>query len=126
MRLRNITGSREVIAASDYVVHEPNQYKGKWNAVFGNDHPLQIEIGMGKGRFMMDMSHDIRTPLNAIIGMVSIAQDNISDQSKLKDCLEKINSSSTHLLSLISDILDMSQIEKGKIILKEEGLIAKL
>ena len=75
-----------------------------------------------KGRFLMDMSHDIRTPLNAIIGMVSIAQDNISDQSKLKDCLEKINSSSTHLLSLISDILDMSQIEKGKIILKEEAI----
>lgn len=75
-----------------------------------------------KGRFLMDMSHDIRTPLNAIIGMVSIAQDNISDQSRLKDCLEKINSSSTHLLSLISDILDMSQIEKGKIILKEEAI----
>lgn len=75
-----------------------------------------------KGRFLMDMSHDIRTPLNAIIGMVSIAQENISDQPRLKDCLEKINASSTHLLSLISDILDMSQIEKGKIILKEEAI----
>ena len=46
MRLRNITGSREVIAASDYVVHEPNQYKGKWNELFGNHHPIRIEIGM--------------------------------------------------------------------------------
>ena len=56
MRLRNITGSREVIAASDYVVHEPNQYKGKWNELFGNHHPIRIEIGMGKGRFIMDLA----------------------------------------------------------------------
>ncbi len=56
MRLRNVTGSREIIADSRFVVHEPFEYKGKWNAVFGNDHPLQIEIGMGKGRFMMDLA----------------------------------------------------------------------
>lgn len=56
MRLRNITGSREVIAESNYVVHEPNNYKGKWSEIFGNDHPIRIEIGMGKGRFIMDLA----------------------------------------------------------------------
>ena len=52
MRLRNITGSEEVIANSKYVIHEPQ--KGEWNKIFNNDHPLYIEIGMGKGRFIVD------------------------------------------------------------------------
>lgn len=56
MRLRNITGSREVIAESSFVIHEPNNYKGKWNEIFDNDHPIRIEIGMGKGRFIMDLA----------------------------------------------------------------------
>lgn len=56
MRLRNVTGSREVIADSRFVVHEPTEHKGKWNEVFGNDKPIHIEIGMGKGRFMMDLA----------------------------------------------------------------------
>ena len=56
MRLRNVTGSREMIAESKYVIHEPESQKGKWKEIFGNDHPIHIEIGMGKGRFMMDMA----------------------------------------------------------------------
>lgn len=56
MRLRNVTGSREVIAGSRFVVHEPAAQKGKWHEVFGNDHPVHIEIGMGKGRFMMELA----------------------------------------------------------------------
>ena len=56
MRLRNVTGSREVIAESDYVVHEPKEYRGRWKELFGNDHPIRIEIGMGKGRFIMDLA----------------------------------------------------------------------
>ncbi|MBD5449118.1 MAG: tRNA (guanosine(46)-N7)-methyltransferase TrmB [Lachnospiraceae bacterium] len=56
MRLRNITGSREVIAQSDYVIHDPQEHKGKWNEIFGNEHPIRIEIGMGKGRFIMDLA----------------------------------------------------------------------
>lgn len=56
MRLRNVTGSREMIANSRFVVHEPFENKGKWNEIFGNDRPIQIEIGMGKGRFMMDLA----------------------------------------------------------------------
>lgn len=56
MRLRNVTGSREMIADSRFVIHEPEKQKGKWKEIFGNDNPINIEIGMGKGRFMMDMA----------------------------------------------------------------------
>lgn len=56
MRLRNVTGSREVIAGSRFVVHEPDAQKGKWHEAFGNDRPIHIEIGMGKGRFMMELA----------------------------------------------------------------------
>ena len=56
MRLRNIPGSREIIAGSRLVVQEPEKYRGKWNKVFQNGHPVHIEVGMGKGRFLMDMA----------------------------------------------------------------------
>ncbi|MDE6213638.1 MAG: tRNA (guanosine(46)-N7)-methyltransferase TrmB [Lachnospiraceae bacterium] len=58
MRLRNVTGSREVIAASDLVVHEPQAYRGKWHEVFENHNPIRLEIGMGKGRFIMDLARN--------------------------------------------------------------------
>ena len=56
MRLRNITGCREMIGESEFVVYEPETMKGKWREAFGNDHPVYVEIGMGKGRFLMDMA----------------------------------------------------------------------
>ena len=67
MRLRNVTGSREVIAESAYVAHEPQQYKGKWKELFGNENPIRIEIGMGKGRFIMDLAR--RNPQINYIGI---------------------------------------------------------
>lgn len=56
MRLRNIPGSKEVITESACVVQNPEQQKGKWKNIFGNDNPIHIEVGMGKGRFIMDMA----------------------------------------------------------------------
>ena len=56
MRLRNVKGSREMIATNDFVVHEEESMKGKWHAFFGNDNPIHIEVGMGKGRFIIDMA----------------------------------------------------------------------
>ena len=53
---RQITGCREMIGESEFVVHEPETMKGKWREAFGNDHPVYVEIGMGKGRFLMDMA----------------------------------------------------------------------
>lgn len=73
-----------------------------------------------KTRFLSSMSHDTRTPLNAIIGMSTIAKANLSDPVKVEDCLNKIDTSSQYLLSLINEILDMSQIEAGKIDLLTE------
>lgn len=56
MRLRNIPGSREYIAQNDYVIHDPEQKKGKWHEVFGNHNPIHIEIGMGKGQFITKLA----------------------------------------------------------------------
>ena len=56
MRLKNIPGAREAIAGSDLVVHEPMQAKGGWRQVFGNGHPIHVEIGMGKGKFICEMA----------------------------------------------------------------------
>lgn len=73
-----------------------------------------------KSDFLSRMSHDIRTPMNAIMGMTSIALMHLDDKERVTDCLNKINSSSQHLLSLINEVLDMSKIESGKLVLSEE------
>ena len=72
-----------------------------------------------KSTFLSNMSHDIRTPMNAIIGFTTLAVSNIDNKKMVRDYLGKILSSSNHLLSLINDILDMSRIESGKIHLEE-------
>ena len=72
-----------------------------------------------KSTFLSNMSHDIRTPMNAIIGFTTLAVSNIDDKKRVQDYLSKILSASNHLLSLINDILDMSRIESGKIQLEE-------
>ena len=56
MRLRNIKGAREAIEASPYVILDPENYKGRWHEVFGNDHLLRLEVGMGKGQFIMEQA----------------------------------------------------------------------
>ncbi len=68
-----------------------------------------------KSDFLSHMSHDIRTPMNAIVGMTAIAEKNIMNSEKLQDCLQKIKLSSAHLLSLINEVLDMSKIENGNL-----------
>lgn len=70
--------------------------------------------------FLSNMSHDIRTPMNAIIGFTTIAINHIDNKDQVSDCLQKVLSSSNHLLSLINDILDMSRIESGKVQIKEQ------
>lgn len=73
-----------------------------------------------KTTFLSNMSHDIRTPMNAIIGFATIAASHINNREQVRDCLQKVLSSSNHLLSLINDILDMSRIESGKVQIKEQ------
>ncbi len=73
-----------------------------------------------KTTFLSNMSHDIRTPMNAIIGFTTIAASHINNKEQVRECLQKVLSSSNHLLSLINDILDMSRIESGKVQIKEQ------
>ncbi|MBP3380027.1 MAG: response regulator [Ruminococcus sp.] len=73
-----------------------------------------------KSTFLSNMSHDIRTPMNAIIGFATLAAGHIDNKAQVQDCLQKVLSSSNHLLSLINDILDMSRIESGKVQIKEQ------
>lgn len=73
-----------------------------------------------KGNFLSRMSHDMRTPMNAIIGLTTIAKNHLGDTGRIRDCLEKIDTSSQHLLNLINEVLDMSRIESGKFFLEEK------
>jgi signal transduction histidine kinase/CheY-like chemotaxis protein len=75
---------------------------------------------LAKTTFLNNMSHDIRTPMNAIIGFSDIAKRHMDDPERVADCLEKISQSSSHLLSLINDVLDMSRIESGKVQIDEQ------
>ncbi len=76
-----------------------------------------VRANKAKSEFLSSMSHDIRTPMNAIIGMTEIAMKNMQDTVRIDDCLHKIKLSSKHLLGLINDVLDMSKIESGKMTL---------
>ena len=78
-----------------------------------------VHANMAKSDFLASMSHDIRTPMNAIIGMTGIAQKNIDDKERVDECLKKISLSSKHLLGLINDVLDMSKIDSGKMVLNK-------
>ena len=76
---------------------------------------------LAKSEFLSRMSHEIRTPMNGIVGMSTIAMQNIDNTDKIKDCLEKVIMSSKHLPALINDVLDMSKIESGKVELRHES-----
>ena len=76
-----------------------------------------------KSEFLSNVSHDIRTPMNAIMGLTSIAMHNLQNPTELRDCLDKILVSSKHLLGLINNVLDMSKIEAGKLVLNREQVL---
>ena len=78
----------------------------------------ETKANLAKREFLFNMSHDIRTPMNAIIGFTALAQTHIDDRDQVEDYLKKISVSSQHLLSLINDVLDMSRIESGKVTLE--------
>lgn len=82
---------------------------------------LAEQANQAKSDFLSRMSHDIRTPMNAIIGMLAIAKNSLSDSARVEDCLNKAETSAQFLLSLINDILDMSKIESGKMALNKNS-----
>ena len=79
------------------------------------------EENRAKSSFLSNMSHDIRTPMNAIMGMTSIALSHIDEKPRVLDCLQKIQTASTHLMDLVNDVLDMSRIASGRMTLTEEA-----
>ena len=78
------------------------------------------EANQAKSQFLSNMSHDIRTPMNAIAGMTAIALSHIDEKARVQDCLQKIQTASSHLMSLINDVLDMSRIDSGRLVLSED------
>ena len=78
------------------------------------------EANQAKSRFLSNMSHDIRTPMNAIVGMTAIGLAHIDEKARVHDCLDKIQTASAHLMSLVNDVLDMSRIDSGRMVLNSE------
>ena len=90
------------------------------------NHELELAVqqeaaaNRAKRDFLFNMSHDIRTPMNAIIGYTTLAETNLTQPAKVADYLRKISTASQHLLSLINDVLDMSRIESGRVVLEQK------
>lgn len=107
-----------LLAIQDVTTLKENEIRGR----IALEEALKVadEASRAKSDFLSRMSHDIRTPMNAIMGMTAVAVMHIDDKERLMDCLNKITLSSRHLLALINDVLDMSKIESGKIGLSEE------
>ncbi len=103
MRLRNVKGSREAIQESIYVVHEEETRAGSWHDIFGNDHPIHIEIGMGKGRFLMELAAK-----NPDINYVGIEKYS----SVLIRALEKMSEMETPLANIRFVRMDAEAITK--------------
>ncbi len=100
---------------TDQVCQQREQTQALQDALMQAQH-----ANRAKTAFLSNMSHDIRTPMNAIIGFTTIAVSHIDNKDQVRDCLQKVLSSSNHLLSLINDILDMSRIESGKVQINEQ------
>ena len=108
------------LATAGYWQFELRRYKDAVHAAELEKAAREAQAAnVAKTRFLFNMSHDIRTPMNAIIGFTTLALSNIDDTDRVKDYLGKTLASSNHLLSLINDVLDMSRIESGKIHLEE-------
>ncbi len=116
----NIAMGSEVSGKKKYImVMSDRTSDWKMNQALSEAVRAAETANRAKSTFLSNMSHDIRTPMNAIIGFTTLAVSNIDDKNRVRDYLGKILASSNHLLSLINDILDMSRIESGKIHLEE-------
>ena len=116
----NIAMGSEVEGRTKYILVMSDRTADKQvNQALSNAVAAAETANRAKSTFLSNMSHDIRTPMNAIIGFTTLAISNIDDTDQVKDYLAKTLASSNHLLSLINDVLDMSRIESGKIHLEE-------
>lgn len=111
-------------SAKDFFIQQEHSEQEYRKSLEQKNVALQLAVqretkaNLAKREFLFNMSHDIRTPMNAIIGFTALAQTHIDDRGQVEDYLKKISVSSQHLLSLINDVLDMSRIESGKVTLE--------
>ena len=111
-------------SARDFFIQQEHSEQEYRKSLEQKNAALQLAVqretkaNLAKREFLFNMSHDIRTPMNAIIGFTALAQTHIDDRDQVEDYLKKISVSSQHLLSLINDVLDMSRIESGKVTLE--------
>ena len=111
-------------SAKDFFMQQENSEQEYKKSLEQKNAALELAVqretkaNLAKREFLFNMSHDIRTPMNAIIGFTALAQTHIDDRGQVEDYLKKISVSSQHLLSLINDVLDMSRIESGKVTLE--------
>ncbi len=113
MRLRHITGSEDFVANSEYVTHDPEKYKGKWKEYFGNDNPVRIEIGMGKGQFIETLA--ARNPDINYIG-IERYDTVILKAIKKREALEKDGTRLANLTFISIDARLLGDVfEKGEV-----------
>lgn len=113
------TGDIMVMAVSKDITAQVRKQHEQTQAL--QDALMQAQhANKAKSTFLSNMSHDIRTPMNAIIGFTTLAAEHIDNKAQVHDCLQKVLSSSSHLLNIINDILDMSRIESGKVQIKDQ------
>ena len=113
-----ITKGDEQIGYAYYIDNETDNYN--YANKLKEEKKRSDEANEAKTHFLASMSHDIRTPMNAILGLTDIARLHIDDTDKVKDCLQKINTSGKHLIELINEVLDINKIESGKFELMED------
>lgn len=101
-------------------VQDRHSRSNQMESVLKDAYKAATEANKAKSVFLSCMSHDIRTPMNGIMGMTQIALQHLDEKERVKDCLQKIDASSRHLMELINEVLDMSRIESGKTILHAE------
>ena len=119
METRNGMPSKVILATQN--IHQQKKQEALERQALRDACDTANKANAAKSRFLSCMSHDIRTPLNVILGMNQMANRNIEDNERVRKCLESISVSSRHLLTLVNEILDMSRIESGNLILAEQA-----
>ena len=122
IRVAKIDDEKEIHAVGVGIANVDEQTRESMaqNQILADALAQAQHANVSKTTFLSNMSHDIRTPMNAIIGFTSMALRHFENQAQVKDSLEKVLSSSNHLLGLINDILDMSRIDSGRVELQEQ------
>ena len=116
----NVIPNQMIVILQD--VHDTRSRSEQLKQAMKEAYDTAENANRAKSLFLTSMSHDIRTPMNGIMGMTQIARKHLDDTERVEDCLRKIEESSKHLLGLINEVLDMAKIESGSTQLKEEAL----